>query len=256
MAGLARTDNFMLATATVMIGPVDDLHDLNPTDHSIGLVKNFQFNSDPTYTELMQGVKGSVVFSTMTSNPVRASMEVYEYTARNLNFALGLDGSTVNPMTVNSTVGTTVAASPATKDVILATGGGSGFVAGDVILIAKNEDDDFIIRKVVSKSTDTLTVDEFLPAIPSGSVVYKVNAIEVGSKDDQPFLAAKIAGKLANGKHVVILIPKLRITKGFALAFSSENYGNLPIEFTLYDLVSTDTHYTYFGGAQAKIFTR
>lgn len=256
MAGLALTDNFMLSTASVMIGPVEDLHDLNPADNAIGLVKNFQINSEPSYTELMQGVKGSVVFSTMTANPVRASMEAYEYTARNLKFALGLDGSTTNPMTINTTVATIVPASPAQKTLVLASGAGANFSPGDTILIDKNGDDDFVIRKVVSKSTDTLTLDEFLPAIAVGTAVYKVNAIDVGSKADQPFLSAKIAGKLANGKPAVILIPKMRITKGFAMAFSSENYGNLPLEFTLYDLVATDPAYAYFAGAQAKLFTR
>lgn len=256
MAGLALTDNFMLSTATVMIGAVEDLHDLNPADNSIGLVKNFQISSEPSYTELMQGVKGTVVFSTLTANPVRASMEAYEYTAKNLTFALGLDGSAVNPMTVNTTVATIVPASPAQKTLVLATGGGTSFTGGDTILIDKNGDDDFVIRKIVSKSTDTLTLDEFLPAIAVGAKVYKVNAIDVGSKADQPFLSAKIAGKLANGKPAVVLIPKFRITKGFAMAFSSENYGNLPLEFSLYDLVATDPNYAYFGGAQAKLFTR
>lgn len=254
MAGLALTDNFMLSTASVMIGLVEDLHDLNPADHSIGLVKNFQINSEPSYTELMQGVKGSVVFSTMTANPVRASMEAYEYTAKNLKFALGLDGTATNPMTVNSTVTTIVPASPAQKTIILTSG--TGFLAGDTILIDKNNDDDFVIRKIVSVSTNTLTVDEFLPAVAVGTTVYKVNAVDVGSKVDQPFLSAKVAGKLANGKPAVILIPKMRITKGFAMAFSSENYGNLPIEMTLYDLVATDPTYAYFGGAQAKLFVR
>ena len=41
MAGEAKTDSFMLGAATVMIGAMADLYDLNPTDHSIGLVKNF-----------------------------------------------------------------------------------------------------------------------------------------------------------------------------------------------------------------------
>ena len=254
MAGLALTDNFMLSTATVMIGPVEDLHDLNPVDNSIGLVKNFQMSSEPAYTELTQGVKGTIVASTLTSNPVRASMEVFEYTARNLNFALGLDGTNVNALSISTTTTGAVAGSPAVK--VIPVTSATGITTGKTLLIDKNNDDDFVIRKVVSVASLNVTVDEFLPAIAMGATVYVVNVVDVGSKADQPFLSAKIAGKLANGKHVVILIPKIRITKGFNMGFTSDNYGNMPFEFAVYDLVSTDLAYTYFNGAAAKIFIR
>lgn len=254
MAGTALTDNFMLSTATVMIGPVTALHDLNPVDHSIGLVKNFQVSSEPAYTELTQGVKGTIVFSTLTSNPVRASMEVYEYTAKNLNFALGLDGTNVNALSVSTTTTGAVAASPAVS--VLPVTSATGITAGKTLLIDKNNDDDFVIRKVVSVASLNVTVDKPLPALASGVTVYVVNVVDIGSKADQPFLSAKVAGKLANGKHVVILFPKIRITKGFNMQFTSDNYGNMPFEFAIYDLVSTDDAYAYFGGASAKIFTR
>lgn len=254
MAGLALTDNFMLTTATVMIGPVANLHDLNPVDHSIGLVKNFQCSSEPAYTELTQGVKGTIVFSVLTSNPVRASMEVFEYTAKNLNFALGLDGTNVNALSTVTTTTGAISASPVTS--VLPVTSATGIIAGKTLLIDKNNDDDFVIRKVVSVASLNVTVDQPLPAMASGVSVYVVNVIDVGSKTEQPFLAAKVAGKLANGKHVVILFPKIRITKGFNMQFTSDNYGNMPFEFAIYDLVSTDSAFAYFGGASAKIFTR
>ena len=254
MAGLALTDNFMLTTATVMIGAPEDLHDLNPVDNSIGLVKNFACTSEPAYTELTQGVKNTIVFSVLTSNPVRASMEVFEYSAKNLNFALGLDGTSVTPATTETTTTGSVAASPASK--VLPVTSATGITTGKTLLIDKNGDDDFVIRKVVSVASLNVTVDEFLPALASGVKVYVVNVVDVGSKTEQPFFSAKVAGKLANGKHVVLLFPKIRITKGFNMAFSSDNYGNLPFEFAIYDLVATDPAYAYFGGANAKIMVR
>lgn len=254
MAGTALTNDFMLSTATVMLGAPADLFDLNPADNSIGLVKNFSITSQPTYTELTQGVKGDTVFSVMTANPTSATMEVYEYTASNVAYALGLDGSALTPQSVSTTVGTLVPASPAqdTLSVVLAT----GITAGKTILIEVNADDDLLIRKVVSVSSNTLTLDENLPAIAVGAKVYLVNTIDVGSKTDQPFLAAKIAGSTANGVKMVVMIPKLRITKGFNLEFVQDKYGNMPFEFTLYDLVATDSNYTYFGGAKARIYRK
>ena len=61
MAGFAKTKNFMLSTATVMIGPMADLHKLNPDEHSAGLVKNFQMTADPPFVGLGHGIKHNVV---------------------------------------------------------------------------------------------------------------------------------------------------------------------------------------------------
>lgn len=254
MPGLAKTNDFMLGTATVMIGPAAELHDLNPAEHSVGLVKNFTITSEPSYTELSQGVKNTIVHSIMTANPVRATMEVYEYTARNLAYSLGLESAeAMAPLTVATTVnGAVNGGSPTamTFDVTSA----AGLTEGAYIMIELDQEDNFIIRKIVDIATLVITVDQPLPDIPDDAPVKLVNNIGIGSKDDQPFYAAKIAGKLANGDKVVILIPKLRIVKGFNMAFTTDNYGNLPMEFTLYDLVNTDTFYAEFGGDQARIF--
>ena len=77
MAGEAKTNAFMLGTATVMLGAQADLFDLNPTEHSIGLVKNFNLQVDQTYTELTQGVQNQIVFSVRTGNKVMNTMEAY-----------------------------------------------------------------------------------------------------------------------------------------------------------------------------------
>lgn len=257
MAGLANTNDFMLSTATVMIGPQEELFDLNPADHGIGLVKNFTATSEPAYTDLTQGVKNTIVFSVMTQNNVKASMEVYEYTAKNLAYSLGLEGADqMEALSVETTVAApgVTAGSPGVTALTVASV--TGFAAEDYILINLDNDDDFVIRKVTSTagSPTALTVDKALPDISAGAKVKKVHSIGIGSKEDQPFYAAKVAGKLANGDEVVVLIPKIRITKGFNFAFTTENYANLPLEFTVYDLVPTDTFYTEFDGDQARLF--
>lgn len=255
MAGTAITTDFMLSVATVMLGAPADIFDLNPTEHSIGLVKNFTLSSEPTYTELTQGVTGDIVFSKLTSNPTRAAMEVYEYTAKNLAYALGLDASAVTPQTVETTTTAAIPASPATA--VLPVTAATGITAGKVLLIeADGSDDNLVIRTVVSVSSLNVTVDEILPAMASGVKVYVVNSIDVGTKVDQPFLAAKIAGSTANGIRTVIHIPKLRITKGFSLGFVSDSFSNLPFEFTLYDMVTTDSLYSKFKGVKAKIYRK
>ena len=257
MPGNAITDQFMLGTATVMIGPQADLYDLNPAEHSIGLVKNFTINSDPTYVELTQGVQNSIVHSTLNGNPVRATMETYEFSAQNLSYALCLEGADqVAPKTVETATAGATSAGANT----LAVDSAAGIVDNDYIMIKVDNEDNFVIRQVTDVVTNTLTLNQALPVdVAADTPVILVNMISGGSKKNQPYYAAKIAGKLANGDEIVLLLPKLRIVRGFSLAFATDAYGNLPMEFTMYDQVSSDPFYADFGGNggdQFRIFAQ
>ena len=253
MAGLAQTDNFMLGTATVMIGPVADLYNLEPTTHSIGLVKNFTMTTDPQYVELTQGVKNQVVHSTMTGNRVTATMEAYEYTAKNLAYSLGVEGAEgVMPKTVTTTTTAPIVAAATTVPVTSAT----GITVGSYIMIENGAEDNLVVRRVTAVASLNLTVDQGLPAIATAAKVSVVNAIDIGQTTNQPFYSAKVVGIFANGEACVIHIPKVRIVKGFSLAFASSDYGNLPIEFTIYDLVSTDPFYASFKTKSAQMFRK
>lgn len=254
MAGTALTDNFLIQTATVMLGLSADLMDLDPVTHSMGLVKNFTISSEPSLTELTQGLTNNVVDSVVTGNPVRASMEVYEYTSKNLSYSLGLAGSAaVAAQTVSNSTASATTANSTTLPLTLAT----GFAAGDYIMIKMNSDDNVITRRIVSIATNTLTLDKaIVPIVPISTPVTKVNMIQGGSTASPGYFSCKVVGKLTNGEPIVLLLPKVRIVKGFALAFSTENYGNLPIELSIYDQVATDPFYAQFSGAQYHILAR
>lgn len=262
--GLAKTDNFIIGTAAVLVGPQDKMMDLNATDHALGLVKNFNLTSEPAYTELTQGVRNTLVHSIMTSNPVRATCEVYEYTPANLKYALGLDGSTG---ATAPTTETTVSGSPIVGDdvetdvpVTLAT----GLAQNDFVLIdygAIAGQGDVLIRKIASIATNTLTLDLPIPTgitIPVGAKVKKVLDIGLGSVEDQPFLSAMIVGPRANGKEIVLLLPKIRMAKGFTMAYGTDNHSNMPFEMAVYDQVSTDPYaaHSLFAGRKGAIITR
>ena len=113
------------------------------------------------------------------------------------------------------------------------------------------------MRQVLSIASLNVTVTRATPAgitVPSGAVVQKLGSVSVGKKVEQPYLAAMIFGNLAGGEPALLAIPKCRITKGFDLNFTSDNYANLPFELTIYDQVPGDPHYTLFAGDQAKVF--
>jgi hypothetical protein len=250
MAGEALTNKFMLGSATLMLGPVGEVFDLNVSNHSVGMVKNVTTKSTPGFVELTQGVKNTVVYSVMNSNKVMISAEVYEYTSKNMAYSLGLDGSSLAATTVATTITTAMATTgtPAKTSAVLLCSTTTGFTAGDYVMVQVGNEDQVFARKVVSVQASTsITVNDGLPVtLPIGTTVKKANVVGIGSKADQPFLSAKIVGTLADGSEVAILIPKVRITSGISLAFKTDNYDNIPLELTVYDLVSTDTDYTAF----------
>ena len=269
MAGEAITKSFMLATATVMVGPQQDLYKFQPSTHSIGLVKNFSLTSEPEYTELRQGVQNTLVDSTMTNNTISASMEVYEYTAKNLSYGLGLDGSDLAETTEYLTSSTT-AADAVTIELADASDNSADFTAGKFVYIQKGTSDEVHVAKLASNATHstgvttlTLVADRAVPIeFAAGTKVALVHDIAIGSKEAQPYFAAKITGTLPDGKPIVIEFPKLRIQRGFTLSFQSDDYGNLPFEFAPYDVTTGDDFtgvsgpdlYTDFKGMNCKVY--
>lgn len=248
MAGEAKTDAFMLGTATVMLGAMADLMNLT-VDQSIGLVKNVTMKTTPSFTELTQGVKNTLVYSVMTANQVMIDGEMYEYTSRNLSYAAGLDGSEIEASTVSSLVTTGVVAPtpPALSDEDLTVASGTEFAIGDTVFVQVGNADQVLVRKITAKAINVLTFDTGFPiAIPVGSKVTKVNVVAIGSLEDTPFLACKIVGTMANGDEVVVLLPKVRVTSGVSLGFKTDNFDNMPLQLSVYDLVSTDPLYAYF----------
>lgn len=248
MAGEALTNAFMLGTATVMIGAQADLLNLT-TANSIGLVKNVGMKTTPSFQNLTQGVKNTLVYSVMTQNDVKVEGEMYEYTAKNMTYALGLNGTAVTPQTIATTVATAVAAPtpPALSAATLSVTSATGLAAGDFIFVQVGAQDQVIVKKIVSITTNTLTLDSgFAIAIPLNSTVRKVNVLAVGSTADQPFMSAKIVGTMANGDEIVLLLPKVRFTAGLNLAFKTGGFENIPLGLDVFDLVPSDPNYAFF----------
>lgn len=256
MAGFAKTDQFVLSTATVMVGELEDLYELNPVDHTLGLVKNFTVTADPTFTELTQGIQNDVVMSVKTGDGLRGTFEAYEYTIRNMAYAAGVAGyeskyaeSTGTFTSATGTSGTSVVcAEPPT-----------GIVAGSWISIQSGIDDVVHVGKVTSVSTNTITLGAAyaIPAsltFPVGSKVRKLAELSTGATTAQASVAMKVTAILpAQNNPVTLLFPKVKITRGFNLNFTSDNFGNMPFEFTPYAPVTTDTFYADFGANKFKL---
>jgi hypothetical protein len=266
MAGEAKTNAFMLGTATVMLGDRVDLFDLTPANHSIGLVKNFNLTVDQSYTDLGQGLTNQTVFSVKTGSKIMATMEAYEYTGKNLTYALGMEGFNADvAITASSSIidtpSPTATGFTMTAALVDALNPAGDLVVGDYIKIQTGNNDQVLVRKVATITGAALTFVDPLPAIPAeGATVSKMNVIPLGSSTacEDTFVAAKIVGTLADCSEVVLLLPKVKVTKGFNMAFNSNDFQNLPLELTVYDLLADDDHYAAFaefGNASAMLLT-
>ena len=273
MAGEARSIDFLVGTATIMLGLPADLRDFRPETHSIGLVKNVKLMAEATYIELTQGLRNSVVHSVKTGEPVRASAEVYEFNASNWSYALGFSGYNVGIPALNAGSATITAVETLTPSGgILAPADGVGyddftlstvtnFAVGDYVLIQVGYNDVVVPRRITTIAGSVITVDAPIKnvAFPAGVTVNKCLVVPVGRKSEQPFLAAKIVGNMADGREIAIEIPKLRITKGFDVTFQTSDYANMPFEFTVYDQIPADVQYArfqeQFDGASAVVYT-
>lgn len=263
MAGEARTNNFMLGTATVMIGPLADLYNLNPQDHSLGLVKNFTITGQPEQTTLGQGIANDEIFAVTTSNPTRGSWEMYEYTEKNLAYALGLDGASLADITGEAfETGSEVSFSGGSATLPILDATGQDVSVGNVVSLRDPSTDNITLAKVTSvsgisggvASGGSATITVSIPdgagtlTIAAGTKVSVVNVLDLGRTDVNKDYAAKVTGQLANGKWVTVYLPKFRVTSGLSMAFATDNFGNMPFEISPRKLIPTDMFYAEYKG--------
>lgn len=256
MAGEAKTNKFMIGEATIMIGPMASVFDLTPSAHSIGLVKNFACQVESSNVELTQGVENVPVFSIQNGFSPSFSAEVYEYTARNLAYGLGIDASGATydelPLVVSSLTGPTAAAAS-----VWNVSAAHGFLTGDW-LIAQMSEDIIFTSKVTGVVTNAITTERAAPAAPASwttalTRVFRAKRID-GVSPGTNFVAVKAVVIMPLEKRpVTMYFPKVRVTKGFSLAISTSDYGNLPFEFMPFPLVSTDAMYASFPNGESFI---
>lgn len=263
MPGTQRSQQFMISTATVMIGKTSELPQLNPDDHSIGLVKNVNVTADPTTITLTQGLRNTAAMSLRTAEGLRAAFEAYEYTPRNLAYATGLDGTKSQWTRLKDEWAVAANVSANANAITLANNVAANFLANDWIFVQTGEDDKVHLARLSANgahanNVTTLTFAtswETPKAIPAGARVGKVQKIEVGKTIIQPEFAVKIVGLLPkDNKPFTLLFPKAKVVKGFGLSFQTDSFMNQPWEIEPYALGPDDTFYSEFGDASMVLF--
>ncbi|WP_273860746.1 hypothetical protein [Photobacterium sp. GSS17] len=255
--GKAKTDKFLLGTATIMLGEMGTLTELDESK-SIGLVKDVTLEFSPTYIDLQQGVTNQTVFSVRNGQDTRITGSSYEFTDTNMAYAAGLNGDKVTlvegvPYTVKS-----AAAGDGSDTVELTVDTPSSpvtIVQDDHVVI--HSAGFSTIAKVVDAatiSTGTLVVEgNFHAKVTAGAKVTKVNVMDLGSNSRVQYLCAKIVGELPNGDVVVIEIPKVQWTSGLSMAFTTGDFSNMALELKPTALLTTDPDYAKYGNALVRV---
>jgi hypothetical protein len=272
-----KNPKFVIGNATVMLAPFsEDVFDLNPDDHSVGMVKSVTLEQQSDQIMLKNGIQQLTVDTQKSNVNFTSTFEGYEFDAKNLTYALGVAGSTVKRLR-----GTLAAAALADATTLTVTsypipGDAESMIdaVGDIpdgatILLQNPDQPDEVYPVGVTAATVaagddwTVTVEAIPVAAAEGWTVWIVNEIDVGSYDQDEYFCAKIVGTLsANNEPIVVVIPKLKVTRGFNLSFSETDYSNLPFELSpivmtqgeVADKVADNPRYAGLSRALAKAY--
>ena len=270
MASDVKSPSFLIGNATVMLAPRDvDVFSLNPTQHSVGMVKAVTVGMEADTIDLRHGIQQNLVDQKRSGVRLTTTFEGYEFTAQNLFRALGLADVAIQTkrgaLTATAAAAATsitVASDPVEGQAntgITATG---DIPNGATLLLQKTAEEDFVFPVRVGAATTgtgpyVVTLDDAIPTGQSfaiGDKVWVVNELDVGSQEDSDFFGMKIVGTLSNhGVPVVVIFPKVKIVRGFNLSFSETDYSNLPFEVSPFFLAANEIP----GGSRlAEIGTR
>lgn len=255
------TNKFNIGISTMMIGPMGKVKELTPAEHSVGLIKNLTATSEFNEVTLTQGLRNTQVDSQVTGVTTQVTADVYEYTAKNIAYAAQLAGENFS-LTGNYKLNTAITGGSSATEVVLKdvpTSAQADLSAGDTIALqctTAKDYDKVWLGKVSgtptwtadaddkNKGTLTVTLDSAIPSgwdFAAGDSVFYVNLIPVGSDEPQPYYGIKIVGILPNGNEpFTIIFPKAKITGGFNINFTTDNYGFMPFQITPYDLTKED----------------
>jgi hypothetical protein len=242
---------FALSEATIMIGRafVDDVFSLTPEKHSVGMVSEVNVGVDSSLTELMNGVAQVSVDARRTGVSTSITGNVYEMTAQNLMRAHGLSGTATpvkrGKLTAPLAAGATsisIASDPIPGEATSAITATTDIPAGATILIQRGDGEQDYVFPTVTSAAATGT-GPYVAAVdaahgvptgmsfPAGARVWVISPVSVGDIDADDLFCVKIAGKLSNfDRPMVYIAPKVRMVKGFGIAYTETAYGSMAWE--------------------------
>lgn len=254
-----KNSAFLLGEATLMMAPYADatsVFELTPELHSVGMTRNVSLTQESDQIELRKGIQQLLVDSKKSNVRTMLSAEVYEFSAQNLFYSLSVAATPVAPKrgklktaTSGAQATIVVVSDPVPGEAGTAITAATDIPNGSTILIqVAGTGNDYVLPVRVTAATTAAsgdyTVTAAIPAgmsFPAGSRVWVVNEVPVGSTAEQDYFKLKIVGTLSNNERpVTVIVPKVRVSKGFQLSFDEGNYTSMPFEFMPYFLAASE----------------
>lgn len=253
-----KNNAFLIGEATLMIAPYGSasVFELTPDAHSVGMVRNVQLTQESDQVELRKGIQQHLVDSKKSNVRTSLTSEVYEYTPQNILYSLSMSQTATAPKRGKLKTAVNGAATTITvnSDPIPGLDSSAITAVGDipngatVLIQVQGSGNDYVLPVRVTAATTVVgsdyTVTVAVPAgmsFAAGSRVWVVNEIPVASTAEQDFFSVKVSATMSNNERpLTLVLPKVKISKGFTLNFDEGNYGNMPFEFMPYFLAQSE----------------
>lgn len=242
---------FSLSSATIMMGRAfeDDVFALKPDTDSVGMVSEVNIGVDSSITELLNGVAQVAVDAKRTGVSNTITGNVFEYTAQNFMRAQAMSGvatqvkrGTLTAPVAGGAVSLSIASDPIPGEAGSAITALGDIPSGSWLLIQRvNGEQDYVFpakSSAAATGTGPYTVPIADPydiptgmSFPAGARVWVVTPIGVADMDADALFCVKIVGMLSNfDRPVAYFAPKVRMVRGFSLAFNETAYSSMPWE--------------------------
>lgn len=244
---------FSLSSATIMLGKalVDDVFALTPDKHSVGMVSEANITLDSNITELLNGVSQQAVDAKRTGLSASIAANVFEMTAQNFMRAQAMSGApsvtvkrgVLTAVASAAGVSLSIASDPIPGEANSALTALGDIPAGSTILLQRpGGENDYVFPTKSSGAatgasspfTVPIAGDYAIPAgmsFPVGTRVWIVSPVPFGDIDADDLFCAKITGTLSNfDRPVTFVAPKVRMVRGFQVAYNETQYSSMPWE--------------------------
>jgi len=242
---------FSLSSATLMVGRafVDDVFSLTPDEHSVGMTSEFSVTVDSSLNTLLNGVAQAAVDAKRTGVSSMITGNVFEMTAENFRIAsaLATGNATIrrgalDTIAAADDVSISVVSDPIPGEATSAITNLSEIPQGSVVLIQHPDNPDLVFpTKASGPTTGTgpfvvaLAGDFAIPSnmsFPAGSKVWIIDEVPVATIDADELFCIKLTGVMTNyNRPCTFIAPKVRIARGFQVAWNETQYGSMPWEF-------------------------
>lgn len=186
--GRPKTTKYRIGPSEVRVGPLSEAMRLTKA-HSVGMIDSATFNRTSTSADLLYGMPQVEVDTQIVTVGHTATVTLREFSSRNMRLMLG------NGIQAYSTkVSTTVAVAASADATTLSVTDGSGFAAGDIIVVVPADSpEDVTVSEVDSVAANDITLKTglgLLTDVADGDVVYKSATTSVGVNATSYFAVA------------------------------------------------------------------